>query len=231
MFGNKQAFGPFYALSIRQTHSLRLYATSCLSAVVFVHRPSKAIMPSYIAKRFQGSHASWLPWICCDSLVGRCTSWSKPVRHEEPGRQPDIHFDKFEVGVMFNIHSGHIALAVLLTSYIATLAETAKIHCLSFSLDCAILLSAFYADKTESTCCVETVNATTLLPAIFVGRGLFFIATSYQSYHYPQRFTNLHFLMKRLVAFTIWKRPTREKAGSRDAMIMHLFLVAFYSFI
>ena len=32
---------------------------------------------------------------------------------------------------MFNIHSGHIALAVLLTSYIATLAETAKIHCLS----------------------------------------------------------------------------------------------------
>ena len=70
VFDNKQAFGPFYTLSIRQTHSHRLYATSYLSAVVFVHRPSKAIMPSFIAKRFQGSHASWL-------------SWSKPVRHEE----------------------------------------------------------------------------------------------------------------------------------------------------
>ena len=29
----------------------------------------------------------------------------------------------FEVGVMFNIHSGHIALTVLLTSYVVTLPD------------------------------------------------------------------------------------------------------------
>lgn len=49
-----------------------------LAVTAVAYGANWAIMPSYIAKRFQGSH----------------------------------------VGVMFNIHSGHIALAVLLTSYI-----------------------------------------------------------------------------------------------------------------
>ena len=48
-----------------------------LAVIAFAYGSNWAIMPSYISKRFLGSH----------------------------------------VGVMFNIHSGHIALAVLLTSY------------------------------------------------------------------------------------------------------------------